>query len=93
MKTKLTETKHQILLLIDPFAAEADEPQDYVNDYIRVSKRKRFGSDGWSPAEINWSAVGATTPERADLMAAGLVIAVVEARMMDERLEVEDETD
>jgi hypothetical protein len=90
MKTKLSETKHHVLLQIDPFDTSPDEPDDYVNDYIRVSKRRRLGDDTkWEPANINWSALGASLPELAEKFAEGLAHAVKEAHMMDERLDEE----
>lgn len=96
MKTKLTKTEFQILLVIDPFGGNPDDPEGYVRDYIRISKSKKYGGEGWSPAEINWSAIGATTRAKANAMGAGLRYAAAMATMMDEfeeNFDVETEVD
>ena len=89
MRTELFETAHSVRLVIDPF----DKPREsayHVKDYITVTKAKKFGSNEWSPAVINWSALGSVSLEKTKLFTEGLAHAMKEARMMDERLDSEE---
>jgi hypothetical protein len=56
---------------------------EFGRDRIHVASRLSFGSKGWEPAKVNWSALGSVTPAEAAEFAKALAWASREAARID----------